>query len=1518
MKYSRWIAILPVWLCAISVCISQNLVPNPSFETYTACPANWGNGGPMLCFPWVNGNLATADYFNTCATSTNVQIPNNLFGNQPAHTGNAYAGYWARESFIWREYLQVQLTQPLVAGFSYEVSFYVSLADLHCGVTHVGAYLSSTPPDPATIGPLAASPQIEANIGYVNDKDNWTLVTGCYAATGGEQYITIGNFYNNPSSPLDPTCSTAPNSYYYLDDVSVVQGDPVNTLPLELGPPVIACDSYTIDPGVSGVDFHWSDGSTGPTLTVTQSGTYSLTISSGCGNVGQDDIVVTINGSAAPVELGPPTATLCNGQNFSITLNPNAGDYTWQDGSTSPNYSITLPGLYQVTLDDGCDITTDQIEVTVLNPPAPFSLGNDATLCAGDVISYSFDPSLGNFLWQNNSTSPNFTINSAGFYYLTISNQCGEAYDDIVVMSAPQPTVDLGPAQSSLCAGQNIAFNLDPNVGSYEWQDGSTSPNYTISVAGTYAVTVTNGCGAANDQIIVNIIDPPAPFTLGNDAELCAGDNIVFNFDPSLGNFHWQDNSTSPNYTISTGGTYQLTISNTCGTVSDEIVVNNLPAPVVDLGPSQQTICEGQQINFNLDPAIGSYTWQDGSISSSYSISSPGIYAVTVTNTCGTMSDNIEVTMISEPVFDLGPDLVICPAQLPVLLDISNALNATSFHWQDNSSGAQLLVANAGTYAVTVSNTCFSVVDQIQVIVQNASPSVVLPADQSLCPGQTITIDGGGLIGNYVWQDGTTSASYIVSNPGTYMLTVTNQCGSGSDSITVNYYSALPSLDLGPDFSLCPGEQFALHANVSGVNYVWQDMSNNDSLVVSLPGIYSLQISNMCGMASDTVVVTNNGNPPVVDLPASITLCSGSITTIDAGISGVQYLWSDGSQGSSITTSNPGIYSLTVSNTCGIDSDRVVVVDAGPPPTVLLDADISICPGEIVLLSPVSSGVQSWLWQDGSTGSTFNVSSPGLITVQVSNNCGVNYDSINVALLPATPSLDLGVDTSLCPGEMLTLSINTPGVNITWLDGTNGVSYDVNGGGLFYATISNQCGSSSDSVDVSILPGIPQVNLGADQSLCPGESITLSPGISGVNYLWQDGSTATSFNATLPGFVILTLSNSCGSAIDSMEIIANTNGPQVHLGNDVSACIGDVVMLTSDVLGVNYLWQDGSTTVDFSTNVSGTFILQVSNACGVDADTVVVDISGLPPAPSLGPDTILCEGISLQLKADAAAQTSIAWQDGSTLPVMNVTSPGTYILTETNHCGVASDTIDILYQAAPAAFDLGPDTILCPDEFILILAPMTTDMMTWQDGSHDISMIADASQTYSLLLSNQCGQVQDSLAVRVDDRIPSIHIDDQILNCQADNITLDATQHFDASYLWNTGSTSPAIDVKTPGVYNVTVTTACQSIEQTVEVAMNKDCNHQVFIPNVFSPNGDQANEEFSISFNSTQDIASISCSIFDRWGNLVYNSKEINFRWDGRFKSDVVQSGVYAYLINVDYTDGENRMFKGDVTVIH
>ncbi|MEO5905397.1 MAG: hypothetical protein ABIQ11_01635, partial [Saprospiraceae bacterium] len=138
---------------------AQNLVPNPSFEDYTACPTGISSGF-LECVPWQNANWATSDYYNACCGGCDVSVPDNWVGMQPAHTGLAYAGSIYKWDFeAWQEYLQVQLTEPCQAGYSYNVAFYVSLSDFYCGIEHVGVYLSVDPPPNNTTGVLAVQPQ---------------------------------------------------------------------------------------------------------------------------------------------------------------------------------------------------------------------------------------------------------------------------------------------------------------------------------------------------------------------------------------------------------------------------------------------------------------------------------------------------------------------------------------------------------------------------------------------------------------------------------------------------------------------------------------------------------------------------------------------------------------------------------------------------------------------------------------------------------------------------------------------------------------------------------------------------------------------------------------------------------------------------------------------------------------------------------------------------------------------------------------------------------------------------------------------------------------------------------------------------------------------------------------------------------------------------------------------------------------------------------------------------------------
>ena len=153
-------------------------------------------------------------------------------------------------------------------------------------------------------------------------------------------------------------------------------------------------------------------------------------------------------------------------------------------------------------------------------------------------------------------------------------------------------------------------------------------------------------------------------------------------------------------------------------------------------------------------------------------------------------------------------------------------------------------------------------------------------------------------------------------------------------------------------------------------------------------------------------------------------------------------------------------------------------------------------------------------------------------------------------------------------------------------------------------------------------------------------------------------------------------------------------------------------------------------------------------------------------------------------------------------------------------------------------------------------------------------------------------------------------------------MVLDASQPFDAGYIWSTGDTIASIDIQLPGEYIVTVMTPCYTRSDIIPVVFADECGPvtQYYIPNIFSPNDDQVNDVFTIQFNQGAQVISVSGSIFDRWGNLIFSSQEYPFSWDGTRNGKPMNPGVYVYRITLVYSNGLSLFTDdliGDVTLV-
>ena len=180
----------------------------------------------------------------------------------------------------------------------------------------------------------------------------------------------------------------------------------------------------------------------------------------------------------------------------------------------------------------------------------------------------------------------------------------------------------------------------------------------------------------------------------------------------------------------------------------------------------------------------------------------------------------------------------------------------------------------------------------------------------------------------------------------------------------------------------------------------------------------------------------------------------------------------------------------------------------------------------------------------------------------------------------------------------------------------------------------------------------------------------------------------------------------------------------------------------------------------------------------------------------------------------------------------------------------------------------------------------------------------------------------DSIRVLVDTNVIRFNLAPQLLWCPGDNFILDATQPFDATYLWSNGSVNPSIAVSAPGQYLVEVKSYCgQGTTQTDIIPQDVCSPSPVFyLPNVFAPDGSGVNDKFTLFTNLPENIVGIEGEIFDRWGNLLFASSAIPFEWEGNFHGEPMNPGVYVYILRVTYLDnGETlvKNFSGDVTLV-
>ena len=972
------------------------------------------------------------------------------------------------------------------------------------------------------------------------------------------------------------------------------------------------------------------------------------------------------------------TSTQQNPQISNVT-SANAGRYyvtaTATDGScTATSVKSVINTVNTVSVGT---INLSNQEVTICKEQGRATL---SVSCSGGsgTRTYAWSPADGLSTTSESTTYANPQTTTTYTVTITATNTvndvvctASETREFTVAVNAPAVTLGDITAQS-VCAGTTLNLSASPSgtttgTVTYSWSGPNSftstlqNPqitNVTSANAGTYHVTATatnvvNGvsCTATSSKI-ANVQVKELPYITEPDNKnqtVCAGRAISsITFSHGTGTMSVSNLPAGLNFNSTIGlisgtptqsGTYTVTLTNDCGTVtaSGTITVN---APSVTLeNIANQTVCAGSALNLSATPTstpVGTVT-----------------YAWTGPNGFTSNEQNIHID------------------------------NVTTNH-----AGNYSVTATATVGSCTVTSTKGS-----SITINNPSVTLQDIASQTLCAGENLHLHAatsGTSVGtvSYAWSGPagfTDSGTDMYRNnmttayAGTYTVTATatrNLSGTictatdtKSVQVTVNAPVA-GTLNVVGNTTICAGNSTTLTASITGntgtMAYAWSPATGLDATsgaqVTANPTAtttYTVTATATVGTCttSTTKQVTVTVNQiPTVAITGNTTFCQGNTETLSATSGYAQYLWSNGSRNASIDVTTSGSYSVTVTNNSGCQNNASVTVTVLPVPatptaTSVNNTSCASPNGSITVTAPTGSNYTYSIGGAFQSATTFSNLSAGNYTLTVKNSSGCTSttevevgatgNSVNATATANTP----------CAGDMLQLTgaSTTTGVTYAWTGPNSFTSTQQNpqisnatsaNAGTYTLTVTETATNCTKIATVNVtVNALPTVTVSGATTICAGTTANLTA--QGANtYVWSNNEeTATVSIANAGTYTVEgTDVNGCKN---TAEVTVTVNTPSVALNamTDVDVCEGGNVALNATLNGtatgtVTYAWTgpnsytsaqqnpqlNGVTTAqsgEYTVVATATNEVNGVTCTATDSKTVNVTVNALPAAPVL-------------------------------------------------------------------------------------------------------------------------------------------------------------------------------------------------------------------------------------------------------------------------------------------------------------
>ncbi len=930
------------------------------------------------------------------------------------------------------------------------------------------------------------------------------------------------------------------------------------------------------------------------------------------------------------------------------------------------------------------------------------------------------------------------------------------------------------------------------------------------------------------------------------------------------------------------------------------------------------SICAGQSTTLTAPSGTGNYTWTPpiglSSSSGSVVVASPSVTTtytiIQGVGTTTTVLGALTVSVIPVPTVAVTPTLTtICAGQTAAL----SASGPGPFNWVASSGVYPYAIANVNvspiqttTYTVKAGvGTCTTSAIAI-VMVSNTTSISITPSVSAICAGQTKTLVTTGFA-PFIWTASNgpnpTSTATVVVSP-TVTTTYTVLTGTGSCTATAIATVAIvtaPTITITPTATtICAGQTVSLSTSGSGpFNWTASSGSNPSAtanVTVSPTSTTTYTVLSGTGSCTATAVATVSLTtvPNVSVTPSSTVICNGLPVNLSA------------------TGSGP--FSWTASS------------GTNPSPTAL------------VTISPNTTTTYTVLSGTGAC------TTAAVATVSVSPNFTINI----------TPS-----NTTICLGSNSTLSA-TGATSYTWFPGastgasitvspTSNTTYSVVG-------INGACANASTAqVNVTIV----NTSLSASSSLyCIGSPAIVLTGGGATTYNWAP---STGLSSTTGSTVSLTpTSTSIYSVTGTTSGCSNTQTISITVApnNNINAsatntfiCAGSTTTLSAT--GANtYTWNPGFTnnsTLVVNPVTTTSYTISGTTALGCNAIPGVITISVSPAInPTLtasSPTTCLSQSITINA-APVSGGLTYTWQPVSAIQGGNngasivalptTTSTVAYSVIVSNGVCVGTKTIQILVQTPPSAnFITTSNDTICTGGCVTFSSTTTgVGPFSYQwlfiGGNPPLSSQASPQTCYSsagaytvaMIASNGCGadtavknnfiKVFDTpnLVVSGD---TSINIGEHTIIHASGALSYNWSPNINGSIACPTCSNTVVYPANTTQYIVIASNTQYCQDQDTVTVMVDINCG-AVFVPTAFSPNNDGLNDFLNIHGRC---ITNFNMQIFNRLGEKVFETSSLTENWDGTYKGEKLNTGVFMYKANGNLIDGKTFDIKGNITLL-